>query len=134
MLLKWKKLENASYLTFGLIAAIALVVSLLNGCAPPEYRKQQFSTQASSAGSRFIPAKIDIVFVPDNSASLNIAMSTVQSQLANFTNELKSMYWDYHVARSLMINPSAITQVLVNPQFNVDHLPDGTAIPTTGLS
>jgi hypothetical protein len=111
---------------------VGSVILGISGCSKQEFVKQQFTADASAVGSRYLPAKVDIVMVPDNTASLNAVFTTVQPTLSSFVNSLQGQQWDYHVGRVSIYNPSNITQVLVNPQTNVATLPDGTPNPGIG--
>lgn len=119
-----------------LFVAVSLGSALLGvmGCAKEEFRRNTFEASASAVGFRYLPAKVDIVMVTDNSASLNYAFSTVQSQLAGFAGGMRGQYWDYHLAKIAIINPTEINRVLVNPEFNSPYLKDGTLNPDpTGI-
>lgn len=115
------------------IAAYALVAMALTSCAKEEFQKQTVQATAAAVGFRQIPAKVDILIVPDNSPSVNGALSTVQSKLGSFVSSLQNQYWDYHVAKSFIVNPSPIREVLVNPEFNTRFLKDGTDIGTSHM-
>lgn len=115
------------------IAILLLAVLALAGCAKEEYRKQIYQQSSGSVGFRYLPAKVDIIIVPDNTDSANNAMPIIQANLGGFISGMQSMYWDYHVAKSDMINPSAINRVLVHPTYNSSTLSDGTFVQNTGI-
>ncbi|MBI2606373.1 MAG: hypothetical protein HYW49_09865 [Deltaproteobacteria bacterium] len=117
------------HLKFGMTAAALISAMALGGCGKQEYRKAEFAATSQEAGARQLPAKVDIVIVPDNSGSMNAALATVESQMAGFVSSLRSKYWDFRIAKTAIINPSPIQKVLVNPDFNGATLPDGTPNP-----
>ncbi len=119
----------------GMTAAFATAFA---GCAKQEFVKEQFTASASAVGFRYLPAKVDILMVPDNTGSINSVFSTVQSQLAGFVSGLQGQYWDYHVGRSPVYYPSGTTRtvgnpVLVNGTYNTNVLADGSTVPATGI-
>src|SRR5207245_994299 len=75
---------------------------------------------------------VDILVVPDNTGSINQALTTLQNQLNGFATQMNST-WDYHLARSMIQNPSPINRVLVNPTYNTPYLPDGTIGSYNGI-
>lgn len=108
----------------------ALASLLIMGCGQQEFQKQELISGGLAEQYRFIPGKVDIVVVTDNSPSISIPMyASLQSQLSTFATGLKSKFWDYHVAKIDMWYPSDITKVLVNPDYNQATLPDGSANP-----
>lgn len=105
------------------------------GCAKQEFQKVDEKAAAAAVGARFLPAKVDILVVPDNSASVNMAYQVLQAQFSGFIQNLSNRNWDYHVARSPISYSGGyypIRQVLVNPKFNTSTLPDGTPNPSSG--
>lgn len=101
--------------------------TLLSGCGKPEYINPTRTASGADIGFRNLPAKVDILLVVDNSPSAALALHKVQSTLENFVMGMKSMYWDYHIAKVNMVNSDHwIHQVLVNPEFNTEKYPDGT--------
>lgn len=114
-----------------LVTTSAAVLQL--GCGKQEFVQTQFSAQLSAAGSRALPAKVDIVFLVDNTGSITPAFSTLQAEMSSFVSSLQSQFWDYHVARVLIANPFSINKVLVNGAFNQATLPDGTPNPSDEL-
>ncbi len=128
--------KNYGVLLLYLTSAVGLSIAwgiLLSSCGKQEFRKTEFSEAAAAIGSRTLPAKVDIVLVPDNSASLSSAFNIIQDQLSQFISKLDNENWDYHVAKSYMINPDPIRSVLVNPKYNSTTLPDGTPNPSASL-
>ena len=115
------------------VLTLAAATLLTTGCAKQEFQKQQVTAAAASVGFRQLPAKVDILIVPDDSASISVAWNDVNAQVASFAANLQGQYWDYHVARSLMSKTTPISQVLVHPEFNSAYLKDGTYIGTDGL-
>jgi len=115
------------------IAGYALLGLALTSCAKQEYQKVQYERTGLAVGFRYLPAKVDILFVVDNTASVNNAVQIMQSQLGNFVNSIQSKYWDYHIAKMTIANPSPINQVLVNPEFNTNRLKDGTYTSAEGI-
>lgn len=127
---KTRRTEATPLLLGVLMTALTFsLVALLTGCGKEEYVKQEFTENYAAAGQRYLPAKVDIVMVPDNSGSISYGFDVVQNQLYTFINELYSKDWDYHFMRSYMIKPAAISKVLVNPNYNGPTLPDGTPNP-----
>lgn len=126
---KDKFIRNRHIISAVITAALVASSTVLTGCGKEEYVKQEFTASSQGSGFRSVPAKVDIVFVPDNSGSMNTALSTVEGQISGFVSSLRSKYWDYRVAKSLMIGPAPIQQVLVNPDFMGANLPDGTPNP-----
>lgn len=116
------------------VAVITLAAcSLFTGCAKQEFQKQKVTSAAAAVGFRQLPAKVDILIVPDDSASISVAWNDVNAQVASFASSLQGQYWDYHVARSLMSKTTSINQVLVHPEFNSAYLKDGTYVGTDGI-
>ena len=125
-----------SIVSVGICLASVAVVGF-TGCAKQEYVKSQFTASASAVGSRYLPAKVDILMVPDNTGSVNSVFSTVQSEMAGFISGLQGQYWDYHVGRSPVYYPSGTPRsvglpVLVS-SYNTSTLPDGTAVSPSGI-
>jgi hypothetical protein len=106
---------------------------LFSGCGQTEFKKVQFSETESGLSERELPAKVDIVFVTDNTGSMNFAITTVESQIKNFIQNLRAQKWDYHVAKTNFGQPTLIDRVLVNPDYNSPILPDGTPNPSQEL-
>lgn len=125
---KWKQ--------FLLVVAFIVVLGVsIVGCAKQQFVKQQFNEAvAAASGSRTLPAKVDILLVPDNTGSVNVAFTQLQSELANFVSNLQSQAWDYHIASSPIDYQGSyypINQVLVNPTYNTTTASDGTALNPT---
>ena len=110
----------------GILLAVATVFT---GCGKQEFKKLEFQSSASSKSGRKVPPKVDIVIVADNSGSMNTALTNVETQFSGFVSGIQSKFWDYRIAKTLMINPTPITRVLVNPDFQAEFLPDGTPNP-----
>ncbi|MBI3555621.1 MAG: hypothetical protein HY074_05105 [Deltaproteobacteria bacterium] len=123
-------------------SAVAMMIAgfagAFSGCAKQQFVKEQFTASASAVGFRYLPAKVDILMVPDNTGSINSVFSTVQSQLSGFVSGLQGQYWDYHVGRSPVYYPantprSVGNPVLVNGDYNTNVLPDGTTVAASGI-
>ncbi len=113
----------------GMLLAVATVFT---GCGKQEFKKLEFQSSASSKSGRKVPPKVDIVIVADNSGSMNTPLATVETQFAGFVSSIQSKFWDYRIAKTHVINPSPISRVLVNPDFQSATLPDGTPNPHAG--
>lgn len=120
-------------LYIALISSFILLGMTIAGCAQQQFQKAQFVATTSAAGSRSLPAKVDILLVIDNSASMSNAISIVQAQLGQFISNLQGEFWDYHVAHTTIMSPTNINQVLVNPTYNTQNLPDGTFNQAGGI-
>ncbi len=100
------------------------------GCGKDEFVKQVYETNSSSLGAQAIPAKTDILFVVDNSASFTTAYTTFRNQLSSFVNGLVSQGWDYHMAsiptHSYDGAQIRLQQILTDPYLNTPRLASGT--------
>lgn len=119
------------------VGCTSLAVLSFIGCAKQEYRKEQYVTNGAAVGFRYLPAKVDILMVPDNTGSTNSIFGQLQGQLSSFVSGMQDKFWDYHVGRSPIYYPSGaaktITRVLVNGKFNTPYLEDGTTVTSGGI-
>ncbi|MGE4233307.1 MAG: hypothetical protein AB7F43_08265 [Bacteriovoracia bacterium] len=106
---------------------LAIVASSI-GCSKQEFVRNQYAANGSDIGFRYVPAKVDLVMVVDNTGSVNYGFNSISSQLSSFTSQLKNQYWDYHVTKTFVYNPNPsqpMSKVLVHPDYNSPMLPDG---------
>ena len=125
-------LKQSYFVAVGLICALAGVV----GCAKQEFKPAAFTKNAAAVGSRFLPAKVDILLVVDNTPSAAASVIQIQNQLSGFLSDMNGKFWDYHIAKmplSIQSSYSPINHILVNANFNSTSLPDGTPTPSTGI-
>src|SRR5579883_3470755 len=104
-----------------LFVNVTILLCLLMGfaaCSKQEFVPLQYSASGSSIGYTYIPAKIDIVVVPDNTPSIGEPFLPLTQEFSSFVTGLQGNYWDYHVMRSLLFQPSPINFALVDPQYN----------------
>ncbi|MBI3541830.1 MAG: hypothetical protein HY075_00960 [Deltaproteobacteria bacterium] len=126
------------FAVIGVSTAVIVAISA-SGCAKQEFRKEQFTAQAGAVGFRYLPAKVDILLVPDNTPSVANIVGPLQSQLSGFVSGLQGQYWDYHVGQTPVCASSGAgsgrigSPILVNAQFNTDTLTDGTQINASGI-
>lgn len=124
------------FIAVGISSAVIGVIGF-SGCAKQEFRKEQFTASASAVGFRYLPAKVDILMVPDNTGSTNNIFPQLQGTMSGFISSLQGKYWDYHVGRSPVYYSGGTRHVsnpiLVNGQFNTNVLADGSTVATTGL-
>lgn len=116
-----------------LFSSLSFLTLSFISCSKQEFVRQQYTANGSEIGFRYIPAKVDLVLVPDNTASIGYAFNTLTSRFNSFISTLRGQYWDYHVMRSLLFNPDPISNALVNPDYNSATYPDGTPNPNTDL-
>lgn len=95
----------------GLVSTLAFTAV---SCGPPAYRGLEFTENAQSAGSTFIPAKVDIVLVEDDTGSMGQVYSQIKDQLNSFLQGLEGHGWDYHFAVSPLTHFRAVSQALAS--------------------
>lgn len=122
-----KNLSQYRFKNWSLFYSISALM-ILTACGTQDFQQRQFIAASAPSGFRALPAKVDLLFVLDDSPSVSAASSIISQQLSTFTNQLQTKYWDYHVAKTSIVRSEDVTSVLVNPLFNTDRLFDGTQI------
>ncbi len=96
-----------------LIASVCITLGL-SGCGKQAYVVSGQSAASSAPGNFVIPAKVDILFMEDDTGSMYEARSGINQQIPAFLETLNSSGWNYHFAVSTLVKYQGITKAVAS--------------------
>ncbi len=122
------------------------------GCGKEEFVGQQYDQSVSAVGHLSVAAKVDVLFVVDNTPSFNFPAAELQGAMPGFVSTLTNQGWNYHVAAipmalssssssyvytapsigSVLVDPSRNTATTRSGSINEDFVPAPYAITSSG--
>ncbi len=96
---------------FALVAAL-LAAFTLSACNDRAFVTTPLCALQTGPGFFYIPPKLDLVLVEDDTGSMDLALTQLQQQMPGFLSKLESMGWDYRFATVPLTRFRDVTQVL----------------------
>jgi hypothetical protein len=106
--------QNQSHSSVRALALAAIAGLALSACGNQKFAVGVLSGGATAPGDYEIPAKVDILLVEDNTASMNEAYSSVQAQMPAFLNQLQNSGWDYRFATLPLVTQRGLSQIMAS--------------------
>jgi len=105
------KLRVIAVTTF--IAAACITLGL-SGCGKQAFVVSAQQSSSNAPGNFVIPAKVDILFMEDDTGSMYEARSGINSQIPAFLETLQNSGWNYHFAVSTLVKNQGITKAVAS--------------------
>ncbi len=96
------------------VTSLAIMAAGASGCGKQSFVVTDSKQAQQSPGSFFIPPRVDIVLLQDDTGGIKQAQAELNAGIPGFLSNLESSGWDYHFATVPMTADRAFDQVMTS--------------------
>ena len=96
------------------VTGMAVLAASASGCGKQSFVVTDTKQSQQSPGSFFIPPRVDIVLLQDDTGGIKQAQADLNAGIPGFLSNLESSGWDYHFATVPMTNDRALSQIMTS--------------------